>query len=352
MKGAERLATLLSHASAVRGTHATGVSYVMDGTINIDKAPESAYKFKIAVPTDTITVMGHTRYTTQGNEKYNYNNHPFRGTTKKYGSFALAHNGIIQNDRGLKSTYDLPKTKVETDTYVAVQLIEKYCREGGAFGLEAMKYMADKVYGMFTFTVLDENNKLYIVKGDSPISILHFKNIGLYIYASTRQILMEAIMGSSIGDSVMEDFLPDKGRGDIELLEPKEGEIWCINPDGTVEKGTFTPFTYSGYQVGYKGHRSKYLVDSYDDRGWDWDNWSTTSNAEPATTVVDYSSTYKNILYQVAEGEGYSKQEVDLVLEFGYDTLEIEDALYDKAFEEMLNEVKSYCMKTINQEVE
>ena len=32
-------------------------------------------RFKL--PDDVLCVMGHTRMTTQGDEKHNYNNHPF-----------------------------------------------------------------------------------------------------------------------------------------------------------------------------------------------------------------------------------------------------------------------------------
>ncbi len=35
--------------------------------------------------------------------------------------------------------------------------------------------MAEEVESSFSFSVLDSNDNLYIVKGDSPISILHFK---------------------------------------------------------------------------------------------------------------------------------------------------------------------------------
>lgn len=40
-------------------------------------------------------------------------------------SFALAHNGIIYDDMELKKEYRLPQSKVETDSYVAVQLLEQ-----------------------------------------------------------------------------------------------------------------------------------------------------------------------------------------------------------------------------------
>ena len=46
----------------------------------------------------------------------------------KYGDtrFALAHNGILGNDRLLRKKKKLPVTRIETDSYVAVQLLERY----------------------------------------------------------------------------------------------------------------------------------------------------------------------------------------------------------------------------------
>lgn len=50
--------------------------------------------------------------------------------------------------------------------------------------------MAKTVKGSFSFTVLDEQNNLYFVRGDNPLCIIHYPKPGLYWYASTAQILM------------------------------------------------------------------------------------------------------------------------------------------------------------------
>ena len=68
-------------------------------------------------------MMGHTRMATQGNCRKNYNNHPFPGRAGGQ-AFALAHNGVLSNDDILRRKLALPETKIETDSYVAVQLIE------------------------------------------------------------------------------------------------------------------------------------------------------------------------------------------------------------------------------------
>ena len=39
--------------------------------------------------------------------------------------FALAHNGVLYNDRNLKDSENLPKTCIETDSYVAAKAIAR-----------------------------------------------------------------------------------------------------------------------------------------------------------------------------------------------------------------------------------
>lgn len=77
------------------------------------------------VPRSLSIVMGHTRMATQGSELVNTNNHPFPGVAGQT-HFSLAHNGILTNGKTLRKKYKLPATKVETDSYVAVQLLEQY----------------------------------------------------------------------------------------------------------------------------------------------------------------------------------------------------------------------------------
>ena len=69
----------LSIAAEVRGTDATGISYVNHGKVVTFKKAKPAHKVKLFFPRNTKCVIGHTRMTTQGSEKYNYNNHPFDG---------------------------------------------------------------------------------------------------------------------------------------------------------------------------------------------------------------------------------------------------------------------------------
>lgn len=82
----------------------------------------------------------------------------------------------------------LPSTPVKTDSYIAVQLLEQQ----KSLDIQSISEMAELVEGSFVFTVLDENNNLYFVKGDNPLALYHYDTCGLYVYASTEAILDRA----------------------------------------------------------------------------------------------------------------------------------------------------------------
>ena len=88
--------------------------------------------------------------TKQGNAQFNQNNHPFLGHVAG-NSFALAHNGVLWNDKELRMEENLPLTSVETDSYVAVQLLEQQ----KVLDFDSLQSMAEKVEGSFVFTVLE-----------------------------------------------------------------------------------------------------------------------------------------------------------------------------------------------------
>ncbi len=115
-----RILQVLCKECEVRGTDATGIAYNFGGSIKVYKRPLAAHKLKFHVPNGVSVVMGHTRLATQGKPEDNFNNHPW-----STGTFALAHNGVLWNDRELRQTENLPDTRIQTDSYVAVQLLEQ-----------------------------------------------------------------------------------------------------------------------------------------------------------------------------------------------------------------------------------
>lgn len=278
-----RITAVLSRACEARGTDATGISYNINDNLKIYKQPLPAHKMKYQIPFGVHTIMGHTRMTTQGDEKQNYNNHPFYGNATNT-DFALAHNGVLHNDLILRATEELPDTTIETDSYIAVQLIEK--KE--TLDTDSLKYMAEQLEGSFTITVLDQQDNLYFVKGDNPMCIYHFKSKGIYIYASTEEILLKALKK-----------MPYR-FGAYEKIDIASGEILKIDKHGKTSKAYFDDsnlIDYSYYPRTFRFAR---------------------------TDEDDYLDTLKSI----ATTYGISENYIDCLLEEGFTTDDIEELIY------------------------
>ena len=183
-----KILSVLSIACEERGTDATGIAYNSGDCLRVYKRPLPAHLLWFKIYEDTRAVMGHTRMTTQGSEKYLPNNHPFPGKAGEV-NFALSHNGVLSNDKRLRRQHDLPATKIETDSYIAVQLLEA----AGEISFQSLADMAEKLEGSFTMTVLTDDDTLYVVRGDNPFTLFHFEKLGFYIYASTEPILKTAL---------------------------------------------------------------------------------------------------------------------------------------------------------------
>ncbi|MBQ2940739.1 MAG: class II glutamine amidotransferase [Clostridia bacterium] len=296
IKNISDLTNSLAEQSAVRGTDATGIAFCSGGNVNILKESKSAYRLNFKLSDDTKAIIGHTRHSTQGSEKKNYNNHPFPAKCSN-ARFALAHNGVLSNDKELRHKFKLPKTKIETDSYIAVQLIESQKH----LDFDSIKYMAERTEGSFSYSILDDKNNIWLVKGDSPLSILHFPKLKMYVYASTDEILYKALV----------DYQPlfkALKNGDFEEIGISEGDILKIRPDGILERNTFEYSYYYG-------------------RGW-WDYGSFSSislgNGKPTSTRNEYLESLKSI----ASYQGYSPEDVDELIVAGFTLDEIEDYLY------------------------
>ncbi len=285
IKGISNLTNALAMEATVRGTDATGIAYNDDGKLVIHKEPKSAFQIDFKHPDDSICVMGHTRHSTQGSKNKNFNNHPFSGHCHNL-NFALAHNGVLSNDKQLRRELKLPRTKIETDSYIAVQLIEKK----KVLNSGSIKFMAEHVEGSFAFSVLDSDDTLWIVRGDSPLSLIHIPRYQLYVYASTEEILYKALVETKLFDEIK--------KGAVEEIDIQLGDILNLLPDGTVVQDKFQYTDYSGF--GYS-------------HWWDF-----------TIPKDDYIEDLKS----VAPYYGCSPDEVDELLESGFTPEEVEEYLY------------------------
>ena len=271
--------------ATVRGTDAAGIAYNEKEKLIIHKEPKSADKIDFKHPDNITCVTGHTRHSTQGSHKKNYNNHPFYGRCKNT-KFALAHNGVLLNDRELQRKYKLPKTKIETDSYVAVQLLEKK----KILNSENIKFMAENTEGSFAYTILDSNNTLWLIRGDSPLSLIHIPRYKLYVYASTDEILYKALVDTKLFDEIK--------QGKFEEIQIESGDILNILPDGTLVHDKFKYTDYSCFKCNW----------------WDYD-------------ITD-DKTYIDDLKMIAQYHGYDKSMVDELIGEGFTPEEVEEFIY------------------------
>ena len=280
------LVKALTVAAECRGTDATGISYVNNGEMVTYKKPKPAHKLKFRFPQDTSAVICHNRMTTQGSELHNYNNHPFEGMAEK--PFALAHNGVIYNDTDLRKSHNLPEPKIETDSYIAVQLLE----EQGSIAFESVKAMAEELLGSYTFSILDTDNTLWLVKGSNPLNLVHFPDLQLYVYASTQEIMNKALKNTHL----------KKFRHTV--IETKEGDIIRIDRFGNIQLGQFTPKEDDWHNLHWFGS-SLY--------GWDHKHKDDTFDNSYAA-LIELCGYY-----------GVEEDDVMYLLELGYSLSEIEE---------------------------
>ena len=283
-----RLVTELAISAEDRGTDATGIAYISRNRLHVFKRPLPAHNMRFILPGDANVIMGHTRMTTQGNAKFNYNNHPFEATAGNI-HFALAHNGVIFNDTSLRRSHRLPETKIETDSYICVQLL----KAAGELSAKALGNMAEELLGSFTVTVLDENGSLYFVRGDNPMALIHYPDLGLYVYASTEQILTRAL--KRIGFLTETPVKVSMNSGDILKLTSAGKPTWSRFDDSNVS-----------YDLYYPPLRRR---------------------SSPL-----YEAEYIEELKAVAGAYGYSPQMIDQLLMEGFMPEEIEEYLYENSF--------------------
>lgn len=292
-----KILRILARASEARGTDATGIAYNSGGKLHIFKRPLPAHRVRFYIPEDALVVMGHTRMTTQGDAHRNYNNHPFHARAGNR-SFALAHNGVLHNDDLLRATKKLPRTKVETDSYVAVQLLQQQ----GTLSFGSLRAMAEQVEGSFSFTVLDDRNDLYFVKGDNPLCIYYYPETKVYLYASTEEILETALL-----------HIPFH-LGQAVPLQVVCGELLRINAAGHQRRSQFD----AGKLIQRWGYPCSF--------------WYDPNMERCSEDRTDTGKEYLRELKSVASFYGFSPGYVDALLADGFTTDDVEEMLYAGGF--------------------
>ena len=165
------------------------------------------------------------------------------------------------------------------------------------------------VEGSFVFTILDEHSNLYFVKGDNPLALYHYEKYGFYVYASTEAILDRALAELRI-----------LGFEHTEI-QTTCGDIIKIDSTGEMERGLFD--TSNLYAFDYRFLRSSY---------WDYPD------------PIEHEPQDVKQLKDFAASIGVAREDIDLLLCYGYFVEEIEEMLYQPGeFEQAIAEILDEC---------
>ncbi|MCL0330106.1 glutamine--fructose-6-phosphate transaminase (isomerizing) [Apilactobacillus xinyiensis] len=198
-----------------RGYDSTGI-YVNDqnGKDYLVKRTGSIANLKAAITDDVhgSTGIGHTRWATHGGVTVE-NAHPQFSQDNR---FYLVHNGVIENFEELKSTYlsDF-KFVSQTDTEVAVQLIDYFVVNKGMDTKSAFLKMISLMQGSYGFMLMDREqpDTLFVAKNKSPLLVGVGKDCNVVCSDSLAML------------DVTHDF-----------LELKDGEVVTVKPESvTIE---------------------------------------------------------------------------------------------------------------------
>ena len=137
-------------------------------------------------------------------------------------------------------------------------------------------------------------SNLYLVKGDSPISLIHFKDKGVYVFASTKQILWKALVDS--------ELFQDLENGKYEHIVLNEGDILKIKSNGKRERGHFN------YTESYGRHWYDYGCDCYVDTGYN--DYYAEEYLEDIKTVAAMYGEDPEVIQELYN-DGYTLEELE-----------------------------------------
>lgn len=294
----EKLIKALGKASESRGTHAGGISWIAeDKHIYFKKnvgaiSKNTVLDGVIASP----SIMGHTRHTTQGLATHIPNNHPFNSTMKEW---TMAHNGILSNDYTLRKKHSLPKTDIATDSYVVVQMLDTLHK--GVLSMDTIRSVVEELQGSYNLSFQDKRG-IWLVKNNNPLAIVNCFELGAYIYASTKEILYEAL-DSFYDNNFMDYLVAHKGEQWGEVITLNSGDIYRISHNGSIEKGNFTPLATTYYPT------------TWSDEYWDESGYYRYPHnpyiRTPKPTTVEVRKEESKVVETVSENPFYVEQAKD-----------------------------------------
>ena len=202
----------LLQASMVRGIDATGFYIVnRDADVVYLKAPITAEEMvwenggdnafwdtlDAFVGPDTVAIIGHTRAATTGSPECNENNHPVVDAP-----IIGVHNGVIRNHLALAKKY--PKA-AEVDSAVIFSMLKTKAGDK-PLTVKTITNSYGELEGPAAIAVADmrKPDGVFLARHTNPVNITRDRAAGLLMFASTLDILQDAL-----GDDVTSLPMPD-----------------------------------------------------------------------------------------------------------------------------------------------
>ena len=161
--------------------------------------------------------IGHTRWATHGEPSEN-NAHPHMTDD---GNIVAVHNGIIENYQELKNKLTRKGYTFysETDTEVAVKLIDYYYKKYAGTPVDAITHSMVRIRGSYALAIMfkDYPGEIYVARKDSPM-ILGVAEDESFIASDVPAILKYTRNVYYIGN--------------LEMARVKKGEVTFYNLDG------------------------------------------------------------------------------------------------------------------------
>ena len=205
-----------------RGYDSAGIA-VRNGENETEVVKAKGRLKSLAEKTDNGTAVigscgiGHTRWATHG-EPSESNAHPHKSDD---GNVVAVHNGIIENYLELKEKLTRKGYVFysETDTEVAVKLIDYYYKKYEGTPIDAINHAMVRIRGSYALAVMfkDYPEEIYVSRKDSPM-ILGIEDGESYIASDVPAILKYTRNVYYIGN--------------MELARVRKGEITFYNLDG------------------------------------------------------------------------------------------------------------------------
>lgn len=181
------------HRLEYRGYDSSGVAMIADtGELNIYKSKgkvEALEHFAASKDLSGSIGIAHTRWATHG-EPNDTNAHPHYSQS---GRIAMVHNGTIENYTVLKQALsEHGYTFVsQTDTEVAVQLIEYIMKKNNCTLFEAVSEATKKIVGAYAIAVVDSENPNQIIAARQSSPLVIGIGEGEYFLASDATPIIE-----------------------------------------------------------------------------------------------------------------------------------------------------------------